>query len=616
MNKKAMLSLTGDKRLRLLRIAFVVGIITLLSFIMAPGVPSAYADEIPGGNITDPGVRAVDIAQPAVVRIITFINSTLTVHFSSGDATFPQGGSAAYQLILSGSGTFISAHGDLLTADHVVNPPTSDLDSFLQQVAAQDVANYMNTTLHANPQVTATQVAQSLANGQPPSTSHYNPPQSRVYLSTEYTGPLSAPDFKSIPSNLFANVDRIEAQSSFTNQDVAIIHVSNMDDMAMVQLGDSSGVQAQDTLKIIGFPGNGDVSVKPTNLLTSSINQIFVSSIKTTDTGAPVIQVGGNVEHGDSGGPALDSGGNVVGIVSFGSNGPGSTSFLQASNSARMLVQSIGLNTTPGAFQKGWSQAFNDYGATAQGHWHKAAQEFQQLATRYPLFKAITPFLNYAQKQAQNERVSTGQPTATPTTQPAGASSSFLSNSWPLLIGGLVVILGVVLFGALVFRRRSPKPAVVGGIGNGRVYSSSPAQQVQSDHQGRLDKEQGDRQGRLDKEGDRQGRPYNTPTPLTSSYSQRPVMSQSQSNNQPQPNDAITAFGAPSSTWPSPPAPRPAPPASPTPRPSEAFPTMPSNNSGNLVPWPCGHMNRPIARFCSVCGEPAPQPPTIRRYEQ
>src|ERR1700730_3741385 len=154
MNKKTMLSLTGDKRLRLLRIAFVVGIITLLSFVMAPGMPSVYADEVPGGNITDPGVRAVDIAQPAVVRIITFIDSTLTVHFSSGDATFPQGGAAAYQLILSGSGTFITAHGDLLTADHVVNPPQADLDSFLQQVAAQDVANYMNTTLHVNPQVT------------------------------------------------------------------------------------------------------------------------------------------------------------------------------------------------------------------------------------------------------------------------------------------------------------------------------------------------------------------------------------------------------------------------------------------------------------------------------
>src|SRR5579864_1633877 len=87
MYKKILPSLTGDKRFAVMRIAFVVGIITLLSFVMAFGVPSAYADA-PGGNITDPGVRAVDIAQPAVVRILTIIDGTLTVHFSSGDVTF------------------------------------------------------------------------------------------------------------------------------------------------------------------------------------------------------------------------------------------------------------------------------------------------------------------------------------------------------------------------------------------------------------------------------------------------------------------------------------------------------------------------------------------------
>jgi hypothetical protein len=38
--------------------------------------------------------------------------------------------------------------------------------------------------------------------------------------------------------------------------------------------------------------------------------------------------------------------------------------------------------------------------------------------------------------------------------------------------------------------------------------------------------------------------------------------------------------------------------------------------SGTLRPWPCGHMNRPSARYCSICGEPAPPPPTSRRIEQ
>src|SRR5438270_8235013 len=168
---------------------------------MTLAVPSAYADDVPGGNIADPGVRAVDIARPAVVRIITFINGTLTVHFPSGDATFPQNGGNGYQLVLSGSGTFITAHGDILTADHVVSPPTSDLDSFLQQTAAPDVASYMNQTLHANPQVSAAQVTQELASGQPGSMSHYTTPQSSVYLSTSFTGPLSAPNFQSIPSS-------------------------------------------------------------------------------------------------------------------------------------------------------------------------------------------------------------------------------------------------------------------------------------------------------------------------------------------------------------------------------------------------------------------------------
>src|SRR5690348_5277644 len=390
---------------RLLSMLCISGIMLVMGLLMSGGVASAHIFDIPGGNVSDPVVRAVDIAQPAVVRIITQIDGKLLVHFTSGNATFPQDGSNGYPLDLSGTGTFISAHGDILTADHVVNPPRSDLDSFLQQTAAPDVANYMNQVLHANPPVTTDQVTQALAGGQLNSTSQYDTPQSAVYLSFAFTGPLSATSFQSIPANVFSNVDRIEAQSAVNQKDVAIIHVNNMNDMPMVQLGDSSGVQVQDQLTIIGFPGNGDVSTTPTNLLTSSVNNVTVSSIKTTDTGAPLIQVGGNVEHGDSGGPALDSTGKVVGIVSFGIGTQGSTSFLQAIDSARQLVQQLNLNTTPGAFQTAWSQAFNDYSVTSSGHWHKAARELQQLASTYPQFKGVNRYVVYAQQQAQTEKV-------------------------------------------------------------------------------------------------------------------------------------------------------------------------------------------------------------------
>ncbi len=573
---------------KLLSILCMAGIIALMSMLAGGGVASAHTFDIPGGNVADPVVRAVDIAQPAVVRIITQVNGKLIVHFSSGDVTFPQDGSNGYPLGLSGSGTFISAHGDILTADHVVNPPQADLDSFLQQTAAQDVATYMDQTLKVNPQVSAAQVAQALASGQLNSTSQYNTPLSRIYLSFAFTGPLSATTFQSIPSNVFSNVDRIEAQSAVNQKDVAIIHVSNMDNKPMVQLGDSSGVQVQDQLTIIGFPGNGDVSTTPTNLLTSSVNTVNVSSIKTTDTGAPLIQVGGNVEHGDSGGPALDSTGKVVGIVSFGIGTQGSTSFLQASNSAQLLVQQLNLNTTPGSFQQAWTQAFNDYSATSSVHWHKAAQELQQLATTYPQFKGVNRYLVYAQQQAKIEKIA-ATPTATPSTSPSSASS-FLIDNWLLLAGGAVIVLGVLLFGVVIARSRGKKPA----LATNKQNYSAPANGAY---------------------------PF-TPPPVNQGPPPSPSLPRTPPAYSPPRNPSMPFGTPPAQSAPQPPV-WSAPPQSyqpPVSRPPDTIASGTSNAAGDstqiMVHWPCGHMNLPTARFCSKCGEPARQSPPIRRYEQ
>ncbi len=581
---------------RLSRIAVIVGVVCLTILGIAGGSPAAYAAG-PGGNVSDPVVRAVDIAKPAIVRIITELGGQLTVTFSGQNVTFPQGGNP-YLIALSGSGTFITAHGDILTADHVVNPPRQDLDQFLQQQAAPDVANYMNQVLRVNPQVTPDQVAAALASGQLPSSTRYTTPQSRVYLSTDYTGPLSVTNIQDVPSNQYAAVDRIEKQSSFNQEDVAIIHVSGMDDQAMVQLGDSSSVAQQDQLTIIGFPGNGDIAgTSATDLLTLSVNQVYVSSMKTTDTGAPVIQVGGNVEHGDSGGPALDSHGTIVGIVSFGAAGPGSTSFLQASNSARALVQALGLNTTPGPFQNAWNQAFIDYASNAPGHWHKAQREFQQIATQYPSFKAVTPYLNYTATQATSEKL----PKPTPTAQPASTGSTAPSTNWIIIGAGIVLLLALLLFGAVVLRRRGKQaPATVASA---RSFNTPPPVSMP---------------------------PYNMPPVPAPPVVQNGQMTPGQPTYRSAVNDGLTAFGAPPSPvspWPVQPPAQPVPPGQSQRIPPQSMPTqpstfstssptVPSTVSGTLVHWPCGHVNRPAARYCSVCGEPAPPPPTVRRFEQ
>jgi Trypsin-like peptidase domain len=571
MYKQFTIGTQSSRKVWLVRLLLVMGMLYFSLLSMATSSLTTYASG-PGGNVSNPVVRAVDIAEPAVVRIFTVVNSTLTVHFSStNDVTFPQQGGNAYQLESSGTGTFISAHGDILTADHVINPPQADMTQFLDQAAAPDVATYINQNLKPSSQVTADQVTQELQSGQLASTPQYSKPISQVFLSTSFTGPLSASNLNSVPSQLQAQVDKIEQESAVNQRDVAIVHVSNMDDMPSVQLGDSSNVQQQDNLTIIGFPGNGDVSNAPNDLLTSSVNQIMVSSIKTTDTGAPVIQVGGNVEHGDSGGPALDSNGAVVGIVSFGlaTNSPGSTSFLQASNSARDLVQAQHLDTSPGPLQRAWSQAFNDYASTQAGHWHTAASEFAAIAAHYPLFKAITPYLNYAQTQAQHESAPQSQPT---NNNPVSQNNTLMA--YALTIGAIVLLLLlVVLLFAMIMRKGRGKKA----------RSSVQASQVPA---------------MTLPQPQLQGQPY-------PKY-QQPASTLPPAAADPL-KDAMSAFGAP---------PRVSQPGAG--RPGQAQQSMPpTSTSGSLRPWPCGHLNRPNARFCSICGEPAPpQPPAARRYEQ
>ncbi|HZO70720.1 MAG TPA: trypsin-like peptidase domain-containing protein [Ktedonobacteraceae bacterium] len=432
----------------LLRTMLAFGFVLLsLSGIIATSA-TARADGVPGGNIANPVVRAVDIAKPAIVRIITTLGGRLTVHFNSTQsADFPQGG-GTYKLELSGSGAFISAHGDILTADHVVRPPhDQELDNFLFETAASDIAGYINQHFVANPPYTMTDVVGALESGFFRAETSYDQATSEAFFSTDYTGPMSASTMQTVSSDLRAPVDQIERESSFNQEDVAIVHV-NMEDTPSIALSDSSNIEPQDDLIIIGFPGNGDVSRRgdPTEVLTSSINRVYVSSIKKTDEGAPVIQVGGNVENGDSGGPALDSNGNIVGVVSFflPRSSPTGSSFLQASNSARALIQQVPVDVKPGAFEKAWRQAFNDYASTAPGHWHKAAQELRQLMLQYSNFQAVKSYLAYAQAQANSEQLP----------QPAGPNFIWL------IAGGVAVLL-VLIIGVIVFAaRRKRKPTM------------------------------------------------------------------------------------------------------------------------------------------------------------
>ncbi|GLV57560.1 hypothetical protein KDH_43960 [Dictyobacter sp. S3.2.2.5] len=407
------------------------------------------------------------MAKPAVVRIITTVGGRLSVQFTdTQSATFPLDG-GYYDLKLSGSGTFISSHGDILTADHVIQPPRDkSMDDVLQMTAAQDVADYINMNFHPQTPYSSQDAYSNMAFGIFRTQSTYQSPKSEVFLSKDYAGVINANQLSDVSSDFHAQVDKVEQESAVDQRDVAIIHV-NMEDTPSVQLDDSSNVSQQDELTIIGFPGNGDLGdptkPDPTTYLTSSVNKIYVSAIKEH-----VIQVGGNVEHGDSGGPALDSHGNVVGVVSFyneDAQTPIGTSFLQASSSAKELITNLKIDTKPGKFQTAWEQAFNQYTSTGAGHWHQAYADFQKLQKAYPSFQAVNPFLDYASQQARHEQMP----------QPAQNNTTALLITAAIIF---VIVIALAVLAGLWFarRRKKPQPAYQYGNQYNNQYSAQAPQ--------------------------------------------------------------------------------------------------------------------------------------------
>jgi hypothetical protein len=443
-----------------------LGALLALLAATAFSIGAAYAadDRPPGGNFSDRVVRAVDVAEPAIVRIATIYSATVSISNLCGrSVTLPSSGS--YVAGGTGSGAFISSNGDILTADHVVEIPKADLDSEIlgdpQSPAAQDAADAYNRACGPSTPVSATDVADAFAANNFPAQISYSDQQRLVWQDTSFTGPTSSGASSSFLEGLTSAPHKsatVVGSSAFDQNDLAILHI-DLADTPSIQLDSSASVAVQDQLTIIGFPGNGDVSTSANDLFTPSVNVITVSAIKTGDNGAKLIQVGGNVEHGDSGGPALDAAGHIVGVVSFGgADTQGSTAFLRSSDDALSLIASAGVSVQPGAFQIGWQQAFADYASTAGGHWHKAAHELDSLAARYPEFKGIQPYRDYADRAALTESVPVN------TTSLAifiGAAAAVL-----LLIVGMIVL--------LVARGRRRRPQLVGvpAGGQGMYYAS------------------------------------------------------------------------------------------------------------------------------------------------
>ena len=153
--------LTSSRRSVFAALLFGALLLAGVAALLPVSARSASADgRPPGGVLSDSVVRAVDVASPAVVRIVTTVSGKVTLPLCGTFVTLPVSG-APYTLGWSGSGAFVSANGDILTAGHIAQIEAADeIDGLYHNGrAAVDIAIALNNNaaclgleLHRYPQ--------------------------------------------------------------------------------------------------------------------------------------------------------------------------------------------------------------------------------------------------------------------------------------------------------------------------------------------------------------------------------------------------------------------------------------------------------------------------------
>lgn len=120
----------------------------------------------------------------------------------------------------------------------------------------------------------------------------------------------------------YAAQDLLALNSSNNNEgfsayDVALLKI-NTREAPVLPLGDASKVNQNDPLSLVGFPQDADNQLTSNNIISPSVTNGHVSSIRTTSGKiSRLFQSDADASQGNSGGPALNDKGEVIGIVTY-----------------------------------------------------------------------------------------------------------------------------------------------------------------------------------------------------------------------------------------------------------------------------------------------------------
>ena len=161
--------------------------------------------------------------------------------------------------------------------------------------------------------------------------------------------------------------------SGWEQRDIALIRIQPQTGRALssVIVGDSSSVEIQDSLTIIGYPWTSDIGQQ--NVLNPTVTNGNLSG-KIMLSGTEVMQIQGSAREGNSGGPVLNQDGEVVGILTMGTDY--TNNYLRPSNDVKEMLSRNGVTNTLGMVDEEFKQGLVNYRLK---HYSKAIEHFNAI---------------------------------------------------------------------------------------------------------------------------------------------------------------------------------------------------------------------------------------------
>ncbi|MBW3568766.1 serine protease [Candidatus Parcubacteria bacterium] len=190
------------------------------------------------------------------------------------------------------------------------------------------------------------------------------------------------------------------SNEGFSAHDVALLKI-NAREAPVLALGDAAKVHQNDPITLVGFPYDADNQLTANNIITPSVTNGNISSIRTTSGKiSRLFQSDADASQGNSGGPALNQKGQVIGIVTYrfkdDEAANAAKSYIREVNDLKELLKSrsIVLRTDSKAtdhWQKGLELA-------GQNKYSQAVEQYRLTLQEYPAHRLARSYITQAEE--------------------------------------------------------------------------------------------------------------------------------------------------------------------------------------------------------------------------